>query len=109
MKNPTNTPTKATTTKINMTLIGDMFFLDSKYQQPTTKEAVNKPGYTESNLSCSVKMLFPSDPINANDVLTLTQVAATAPMTIPPNKVIDSRNANPCGPTKKSTALPPSS
>jgi len=39
----------------------------------------------------------------------ITQVAATAPMTIPPNKVIDSRNAKPCGPTKKSTALPPSS
>ena len=42
MKNPTNTPIKAITTNNNITLIGDIFFLDNKYQHPTTKTAVKK-------------------------------------------------------------------
>ena len=89
------TPTKAITTSNNITLIGDIFFLDNRYQQRITNTAVKNPGYTPSNVFCnSKKGLVAPAAVIVNEVLILTQVAATAPITIPPNIVIDSLNAS---------------
>ena len=107
MKNPINTPTKATTTRINITLIGDIFFLDIKNQQATINTAVNRPGNTESNLSCNERYTSPASFVNSNEVFTDTQVAATAPITTLPKIEIDYLNASPLAPIKKLTALAP--
>ena len=54
-KKPIKHPTRATTTRISITWMGDLFFLAINHQQRMITTAVRSPGKTSSSLDCRLK------------------------------------------------------